>query len=225
MEVSSLQDSIAHFFLLALPVLAAIVFHEVSHGWVANKFGDPTAARLGRLTLNPIPHIDLFGTVLLPIILYISGAPFLFGYAKPVPVNFHNLSHPKRDMIWVASAGPLTNILLAIASVLLLKLLLAFSVADGGESPWFEYLRPLALMAQYSVVINVALAVFNVIPIPPLDGGRIAVGLLPDPYASALARVEPFGILIVMVLLMTNVIDAFTRPTVRLLLRMLGYWL
>ena len=220
-----MQDSIAHFFLLALPVLAAIVFHEVSHGWVANKFGDPTAARLGRLTLNPIPHIDLFGTVLLPIILYISGAPFLFGYAKPVPVNFHNLSHPKRDMIWVASAGPLTNILLAIASVLLLKLLLAFSVADGGESPWFEYLRPLALMAQYSVVINVALAVFNVIPIPPLDGGRIAVGLLPDPYASALARVEPFGILIVMVLLMTNVIDAFTRPTVRLLLRMLGYWL
>ena len=225
MEFSNLQDSIAHFFLLALPVLAAIVFHEVSHGWVANKFGDPTAARMGRLTLNPIPHIDLFGTVLLPIILYISGAPFLFGYAKPVPVNFSNLSHPKRDMIWVASAGPLTNILLAIASVLLLKLLLGFSVTDGAESSWFEYLRPLALMAQYSIVINVALAVFNVIPIPPLDGGRIAVGLLPDPYASALARVEPFGILIVMVLLMTNVIDAFTRPTVRLLLRMLGYWL
>ena len=225
MEISSLQDNIAQFFLLALPVLAAIVFHEVSHGWVANRFGDPTAAQMGRLTLNPIPHIDLFGTVLLPIILYVSGAPFLFGYAKPVPVNFFNLSHPKRDMIWVALAGPLTNILLAIASVLLLKLLLAFSVANGGESPWLEYLRPLALMAQYSVIINVALAVFNVIPIPPLDGGRIAVGLLPEPYASALARVEPFGILIVMVLLMTNVIDAFTRPTVRLLLRMLGYWL
>ena len=210
---------------MALPVLAAIVFHEVSHGWVANKFGDPTAARMGRLTLNPIPHIDLFGTVLLPIILYISGAPFLFGYAKPVPVNFYNLSHPKRDMIWVASAGPLTNILLAIASVLLLKLLLAFSVTDGAESSWFEYLRPLALMAQYSIVINVALAVFNVIPIPPLDGGRIAVGLLPDPYASVLARVEPFGILIVMVLLMTNVIDVFTRPMMRVLLRILGYWL
>ena len=220
-----MQDRIAYFFLLAVPVLAVIVFHEVSHGWVANKFGDPTAARMGRLTLNPIPHIDLFGTILLPIILYISGAPFLFGYAKPVPVNFSNLNHPKRDMIWVASAGPLTNILLAIASVLLLKLLLAFSVTDGAESSWFEYLRPLALMAQYSIVINVALAVFNVIPIPPLDGGRIAVGLLPDPYASVLARVEPFGILIVMVLLMTNVIDAFTRPTVRLLLQMLGYWL
>ena len=220
-----MQDSIAHFFLIALPVLAAIVFHEVSHGWVANKFGDPTAARMGRLTLNPIPHIDLFGTILLPIILYISGAPFLFGYAKPVPVNFSNLSHPKRDMIWVASAGPATNILLAIASVLLLKLLVAFSLTDGGESPWFGYLHPLALMAQYSIGINVFLAVFNVIPIPPLDGGRIAVGILPDPYASALARVEPFGILIVMVLLMTNVIDVFTRPMMRVLLRILGYWL
>jgi Zn-dependent protease len=225
LEISSLQDNIAQFFLLALPVLAAIVFHEVSHGWVANRFGDPTAALMGRLTLNPIPHIDLFGTVLLPIILYVSGAPFLFGYAKPVPVNFSNLNHPKRDMVWVALAGPLTNILLAIASVLLLKLLLAASVTDVGESPWFGYLHPLALMAQYSVVINIFLAVFNVIPIPPLDGGRIAVGLLPEPYASALARVEPFGILIVMVLLMTNVIDVFTRPTMRLLLRILGSWL
>lgn len=220
-----MQENIAQFFLLALPVLAAIVFHEVSHGWVANRFGDPTAARMGRLTLNPIPHIDLFGTILLPIILYISRAPFLFGYAKPVPVNFLNLNHPKRDMVWVALAGPLTNILLAIASVLFLKLLLALSVTDVGESPWFGYLHPLALMAQYSVVINVFLAVFNVIPIPPLDGGRIAVGLLPEPFASALARVEPFGILIVMVLLMTNVIDVFTRPTMRLLLRMLGSWL
>ncbi len=225
LEISSVQENIAQFFLLALPVLAAIVFHEVSHGWVANRFGDPTAARMGRLTLNPIPHIDLFGTILLPIILYISSAPFLFGYAKPVPVNFLNLNHPKRDMIWVALAGPLTNILLAMASVLLLKLLLAFAATDAGESPWFGYLRPLALMAQYSVVINIALAVFNVIPIPPLDGGRILVGLLPEPYASALARVEPFGILIVMVLLMTNVLDVFTRPTMRLLLRILGDWL
>ncbi|HWP59083.1 MAG TPA: site-2 protease family protein [Candidatus Acidoferrales bacterium] len=220
--MENIQEVIAHFFLMALPILAAIVFHEVSHGWVANRLGDPTAARMGRLTLNPIPHIDPFGTILLPLVLYIANAPFLFGYARPVPVNFYNLNRPKRDMIWVALAGPLTNVLLAAASALFLKLLLgAAAHQDGGFVASF-LLRPLALMAQFSVIINVGLAVFNIVPIPPLDGGRVLVGLLPEPHASTLARVEPFGFLIIIVLLMTDVLDRFTGPAMRFLLEMLS---
>jgi Zn-dependent protease len=223
--MGDLQESIAHFFLLALPILAAIVFHEVSHGWVANRLGDPTAARMGRLTLNPIPHIDLFGTILLPLVLYISNAPFLFGYAKPVPVNFYNLNHPKRDMIWVALAGPLTNILLAFASTLLLKFILSFAAQGLGGSVGPFFLRPLAMMAQFSVLINVGLAVFNAVPIPPLDGGRVLVGLLPEPHASTVARVEPFGFLIIIVLLMTDVLGLVTGPAIRFLLGLLTSWL
>lgn len=213
-------EVIRQIAIWALPVLAAIVFHEVAHGWVAHRLGDPTAARMGRLTLNPLSHIDLFGTVLLPLFLIVVRAPFLFGYAKPVPVNFANLKHPKRDMVWVALAGPMTNLLLALASVLALKVMLSleFSAHTPLASFWLAVLTPLALMARNSVVINVVLAVFNAFPIPPLDGGRVLVGLLPEPHASTLARVEPYGFLIILVLLMTDVMDGLIGPAIQFLL-------
>lgn len=209
-----IEDAIRQISVWALPVLAAIIFHEVAHGWVAYRFGDPTAARMGRLTLNPLSHIDLFGTIILPLLLIVVRAPFLFGYAKPVPVNFYNLRHPKRDMIWVALAGPMTNILLALVSTLILKIFLSLNL------PRDSFLTPLMYMAEASVGINIVLAVFNVFPIPPLDGGRILVGLLPEPYSSTLARVEPYGFLIVLLLLMSHVIDAFMGPAVHFLLRL-----
>jgi Zn-dependent protease len=215
-----IEETIRQIAVWALPVLAAIVFHEVAHGWVASRLGDPTAARLGRLTLNPISHIDLFGTILLPLFLIIVRAPFLFGYAKPVPVNFSNLNHPKRDMVWVALAGPVTNLLLAFGSVLFLKFSLPFisSSQDPFSSVLVTLLTPLVMMAERSVVINVALAVFNAFPIPPLDGGRVLVGLLPEPHSTTVARLEPYGFLIILVLLMTHVLDSFMGPVVRFLL-------
>ncbi len=217
-------ETIRQIAIWALPILMAIVFHEVAHGFVAYRLGDPTAARMGRLTLNPISHIDLFGTVLLPLLLIITRAPFLFGYAKPVPVNFHNLNNPKRDMVWVALAGPMTNIVLAFGSVMVLKFLLSldFSPDDPSSSFLLAVLTPLALMAKNSVLINVVLAVFNIFPIPPLDGGRVLVGLLPEPYSSTLARIEPYGFLIILVLLMTHVLDAFIGPPIRFLLGVFG---
>lgn len=217
-----IEETISQVSVWALPVLAAIIFHEVAHGWVAYKLGDPTAARMGRLTLNPLSHIDLFGTIILPLLLIVTRAPFLFGYAKPVPVNFYNLHHPKRDMVWVALAGPMTNILLALGSVLFLKLLLSFDLSPVHPYTPFllAVLTPLALMAKHSVVINVVLAVFNAFPIPPLDGGRVVVGLLPEPQSSLLARIEPYGFLIILLLLMSHVIDAFMGPPVYFLLRL-----
>jgi len=174
---------------------------------------------MGRLTLNPISHIDPFGTILLPALLIIVGAPFLFGYAKPVPVNFHNLNHPKRDMIWVALAGPMTNILLAIASVGVLKFV--DPAGNAGLTPSAFFVTPLALMAQSSININVMLAAFNLFPIPPLDGGRVLVGLLPEPYSSILARIEPYGFLIILLLLMTHTLDIFIGPVVHFLFGLL----
>ncbi len=212
-------ETVRQISIWALPVLAAIIFHEVAHGWVAFRLGDPTAARMGRLTLNPISHIDPFGTVLLPLLLIVTGVPFVFGYAKPVPVNFYNLNHPKRDMIWVALAGPVTNILIAVTSVYVLK----FLDTTGGSSLTFPAFvsTPLVLMAQSSVNINVMLAAFNLFPIPPLDGGRVLVGLLPEPYSSAVARIEPYGFLIIVFLLMTHTLDIFIGPVVHFLYRFL----
>lgn len=219
-----IEDTIRQIAIWAVPILAAIVFHEVAHGWVAHRLGDPTAARMGRLTLNPIPHIDPFGTVILPLLLIVLRSPFLFGYAKPVPVNYYNLSHPKRDMIWVALAGPAANLLLALASVLLLKFLLSLEFSTEGRlgSLWLAVLSPIALMAKNSVVINVVLAVFNAFPIPPLDGGRVMVGLLPEPHSRTLARVEPYGFLIILLLLMTDVLGGLIGPPIRFLLGLFG---
>ncbi len=198
----------------AIPILAAIVFHEVAHGWVAFRLGDPTAARMGRLTLNPISHIDLFGTVIFPLLLIVAHAPFLFGYAKPVPVNFQNLRNPKKDMIWVALAGPATNIILAFVSFLFLKILVSLDLPRDG-SLVSTIVIPLIYMLRASASINIVLAVFNTFPIPPLDGGRVLVGLLPEPYSTTVARVEPYGFLIILVLLMSHLLDAVLFPMVR----------
>ena len=216
-----MQDTIQQIALWALPVLIAIIFHEVAHGWVAKFLGDPTASRMGRLTLNPLAHVDLFGTILVPLALIIANAPFLFGYAKPVPVNFSNLRKPKRDMVWVALAGPATNLLLALGSILLLKLMLPWFGEAGRDSTFtglVGFFAPVALMAKNSVLINVVLAVFNAFPLPPLDGGRVLVGLLPEPHSSLVARVEPFGFLIVIVLLMTRTLDRVIGPPMDFLL-------
>jgi Zn-dependent protease len=218
-----LEETIRQIAVWALPVLFAVVFHEVAHGWVAFRLGDPTAARLGRLTLNPIAHIDLFGSILIPLLLIISGAPFLFGYAKPVPINFFNLRNPKRDMIWVAGAGPTTNLLLAFAAILFLKVMVPlFGALDHAEhsSMLLDLFAPLALMAKNAVIINVVLAVFNTFPVPPLDGGRILVGLLPEPYSSAVARIEPFGFLILVGLLLTRTLDNVVGPPMEFLLHL-----
>jgi Zn-dependent protease len=219
-----LEQTIQQIAIWALPLLLAIVFHEVAHGWVANRLGDPTAARMGRLTLNPIAHVDLFGTILIPLLLIISHAPFVFGYAKPVPVNFYNLRNPKRDMIWVALAGPVTNLLLAAACMLILRAMvpLITGASPGSGRAIMQFIAPVALMAQSGIVINVVLAVFNTLPLPPLDGGRVMVGLLPEPFSSALARIEPIGFIILLVLLMTRTLDRVIGPPTDFLLRFYG---
>lgn len=175
-----------------VPVIIAITLHEAAHGWMAERFGDSTARMLGRVTFNPIKHIDPVGTLLLPGLLLLFNAPFLFGYAKPVPVNFGRLNHPKRDMIWVALAGPGTNIALAIASAMLLHLALLLPTTLAG---W------VGQNLANSVFINVVLAVFNMLPIPPLDGGRVLTGLLPHPYAWQFAQLERYGLVILLGLL------------------------
>jgi Zn-dependent protease len=219
-----LEQTIQQIAIWALPLLLAIVFHEVAHGWVAYRLGDSTAARMGRLTLNPIAHIDLFGTILIPLLLIVSHAPFVFGYAKPVPVNFYNLRNPKRDMIWVALAGPVTNLLLAAGCMLLLTTMAPFTGRGpaGAAGSVMQFFAPIALMAHSGIIINVVLAVFNTLPLPPLDGGRVMVGLLPEPFSSALARVEPLGFVILLVLLMTRTLDRVIGPPIEFLLRLYG---
>jgi len=206
-----------------LPVLAAVILHEVAHGWVAFRLGDPTAARAGRLTVNPLPHIDPVGTVAVPLFLVVVGSPFVFGWARPVPVNFLNLREPKKDMVKVAMAGPATNLVLAFASAVLLH---ALRSVQGGASGFGSALAdgtlgPIALMALHSVLINVVLAVFNMMPILPLDGGRVLAGLLPRRQALAFSRLEPYGMLIVVALLMTNSLDSVLNPLIAFFLNIL----
>ena len=181
------NDTIYAISVWILPLVIAITFHEAAHGFVAHHFGDNTAWEQGRVTFNPLKHIDPFGTLLLPAILLFSHAPFLFGYAKPVPVNFRALRHPRIDMVWVALAGPATNIALALVAAAAFHLL---PFVPDNSAQW------IADNLKNALVINVVLAVFNMLPIPPLDGGRVAVGLLPNVLAVPLSRLEPFGMLI-----------------------------
>lgn len=195
MDIAALIQTIA---LYALPVLFAITLHEAAHGYAARYFGDDTAWKMGRVSLNPMQHIDPMGTILMPLLLYFatSGA-FLFGYAKPVPVRFGNLRNPKRDMIWVALAGPGANLLMA----LLWGIALYLMGGAGITEPFF------LKMCQGGVLVNVVMFAFNLFPVPPLDGGRILVGLLPHRQAEMVSRIEPWGFFIVMALVIMNVIS------------------
>ena len=194
--------------IAALPVIFAITLHEAAHGYAARHYGDPTAWQAGRISLNPLRHIDLFGTVLLPILLFVVSSPVLFGWAKPVPVNFSRLRHPKRDMLWVAAAGPAVNLLMALGWAGLLKF--------DTLIPLNAYSYPLARMCEVGLSINLALMVLNLLPLPPLDGGRIAVSLLPYPLAVRFARIERWGFVILLGLLYFRVLDYIMWPFVTL---------
>jgi Zn-dependent protease len=201
--------------LWVLPVVFAITLHEAAHGYVAKMFGDRTAEMQGRITLNPLRHIDLVGTILVPGVLILAakfgGPQFVFGWAKPVPVNFGNLRDPKRDMLWVAAAGPGANLAMAVLWALVLK-----AAAPGGivES------ANLLLMAKIGISVNLVLMALNLLPIPPLDGGRIAMSLLPMPAAHAFSRLEPFGLFIIVGLLAFGLLDNVMGPLLRF-----GEWL
>ena len=196
MDLANIIQTIA---IYAIPVLFAITVHEAAHGYVARHYGDNTAWMLGRVTLNPLKHIDPLGTILMPLFLYIatSGA-FLFGYAKPVPVRFDRLRHPKRDMIWVALAGPVSNLIQALFWGALLYVLLGLGVSE----PFFLQ------MCKGGVLVNIVMFAFNLFPLPPLDGGRVLAGLLPRHAANALSRVEPYGFFIVMALVVTGIVSS-----------------
>jgi len=197
-DISNLIQTV---LIYALPVIFAITVHEAAHGYVARYLGDNTAAVMGRVTLNPMKHIDPIGTILMPLMLYFatSGA-FLFGYAKPVPVNFGRLRHPKRDMVWVALAGPASNFIQAI----LWAVAWAVLVGVGVQEPFF------VKMAQGGVLVNLVMWAFNLFPLPPLDGGRVLAGLLPNgPAQNFLARIEPYGFFIVMGLVLAGIVSRF----------------
>ena len=211
MHIEQLIQTIA---IAAIPILFAITLHEAAHGYVARYFGDMTAAREGRISLNPIHHIDMVGTILLPMLtLWLGGV--LFGWAKPVPVNFGALRHPKKDMLWVALAGPASNLFMALGWGLLAKL--ALSAQDN------YFAEPMMEMAQIGIKINLVLIALNMLPIPPLDGGRVAVSLLPHKQAVMLARLEPYGMFILIFMVMTPLLGWVLMPIVSGLTELINF--
>ena len=202
MELSPIQ----YFTISIIPVLLAITVHEAAHGYAAKHFGDKTAYYLGRITLNPIKHIDPLGTVVIPGMLLLLSAPFLFGWAKPVPVNFSNLNNPKKDMMWVALAGPASNLVMAIIWAIILGLF-----KSSGTSHALFVIG----MAQVGIMINLVLMLLNLLPIPPLDGGRMAVSLLPSPWSYKLASIERFGMFILIFLIVSGLLSAILLPLLR----------
>lgn len=210
--MDNFSELIQNITVWVLPVLFSITVHEAAHGYAARHFGDNTAYMLGRITLNPLKHIDPLGTILMPLLLYVASAgAFVFGYAKPVPVRFGNLRNPKRDMVWVALAGPGANLVQALMWGVL------FIALRGNVDPGDFFLR----MADAGVKINVLMFVFNLFPLPPLDGGRILVGLLPMRQAVAVSRVEPWGFFIVLALVFSGLANTFWMQP----LKMVTYWL
>jgi Zn-dependent protease len=204
--------------IYALPVIFAITLHEAAHGYVARMFGDNTAYVLGRVSLNPVRHIDLVGTILLPLVILVTSkllgsGGILFGWAKPVPVDFSALRHPKRDMLWVAAAGPFANLLMAVLWALALKFALM--------APLNAFTLPLSLMAEAGISVNLVLMVLNLLPILPLDGGRIAVSLLPNRLAYSYSRLEPYGFPILLLLLFTNTLGIILNPAVLLSMQLI----
>jgi Zn-dependent protease len=200
------QSLLTNILMWIVPLSLAIILHEVAHGWMAYKLGDSTAKDLGRLSLNPIGHIDPIGTVVVPGMLMVSGAPFLFGWAKPVPVMFHKLRNPRRDMIWVALAGPGANLLMVFAWAIIAKLVLAFMAYDSTS---FQFMLG---VVQKGIIINLVLMVFNLLPMLPLDGGRVVHGLLPRELGDKFAVTERWGMLIVVALLATGVLSKIIGP-------------
>lgn len=204
-DVGGLIQTVA---IAALPVIFAITLHEAAHGYVARHFGDPTAWQDGRITLNPLKHIDLVGTILLPLLLFIMASPIMFGWAKPVPVNFSRLRNPKRDMLWVAAAGPGSNLLMALFWGAVMK--------TAWLLPFNYFSLPMTRMAEIGITINIILMVLNLFPLPPLDGGRIAVSLLPPRAAWRYAQIERFGFPILLVLLFTGILGSLLTPAMQL---------
>ena len=202
-----LESLIQTIAIAALPVIFAITLHEAAHGYAARHFGDPTAWQMGRISLNPLRHIDLVGTIIIPAsILLFSGGTFLFGYAKPVPVDFGRLRNPKKDMLWVAAAGPGANLFMALCWALMLKL--------AWLMPSNDFTVPLSEMSKIGIIVNCVLMVLNLVPLPPLDGGRIAVSLLPHNLAWKFAKIEPWGFPILLLLLFTGLLGAVMNPLV-----------
>lgn len=198
----------------ALPVLFAITLHEAAHGYAARYFGDPTAYLMGRITLNPLKHIDPFGTIVMPLALYfLTGGSFVFGYAKPVPVSFSSLRNPRWDGMWVSLAGPACNLLQALGWACILKLL----ILSGSDIAFFS------LLASAGVLVNLVMCIFNLFPLPPLDGGRVLAALLPKPAGQRLSALEPYGFVILIVLIFTNVLTNFwLSPLVQVALKLLA---
>ena len=214
-------NTIQKIAVMALPLMFAIILHEVAHGWVANKLGDHTARDMGRLTLNPLPHIDIVGTIIMPLLCMFFLKGIIFGYAKPVPINPYNFQNPKRGMALSSLAGPGINIALALLFSFLLRVVMPPIKDLVTDQIWEWIAEPIALMLGYGVIINVALAVLNMIPIPPLDGSRLLYWILPNKFAAVYYRLEPFGMIILLALMIFGVLGDIILPIIEPILTLL----